>query len=173
MIQGRAESSSAKGDGTVSPRRRATKGTSGRAGFRAWKALYLNGLTLTLSMNPRSELRVLKDWKDLGLNSLTLTLTPGRTSAWHHSPGENSFPRIGNMVALDLTRFRDSMRDNRFGEFSPPRRGRIGFRVLAMTRRWICEGFMGGRDATGTRGNADRVRRNAATPSGCWLAAFT
>jgi hypothetical protein len=66
------------------------------------------------------------------------------------------------------------MRDNRFGEFSPLRRGRIGFRVLAMARRWICEWFMGERDATGMRGNANRVRLNAATPSRCcWLAAFT
>jgi len=32
----------------------------------------------------------------------------------------------------------------------------------------------GERDATGTRGDADRVRLNAANPScGCWLAAFT
>jgi hypothetical protein len=68
-------------------------------------------------MNPRSELKALKDWKDLELNSLTLTLTPAL------SPGEreNSFPRIGNMLALDLTRFRGSMREMVRGILSPQR----------------------------------------------------
>jgi hypothetical protein len=58
-------------------------------------------------MNRRSELMALKDWKDLELNSLTLTLTP----ALSLGERENSLPRIGNMRALDLTRFRGSMRE--------------------------------------------------------------
>jgi hypothetical protein len=73
------------------------------------------------SMNPRAKSKAVNDWKHLGLSSLTLTLTPAL------SPGErgNPFPRIGNMLALDLTRFRGSMREPLFGEFSscspPPR----------------------------------------------------
>jgi hypothetical protein len=49
----------------------------------------------------------LKDWKDLELKSLTLTLTP----ALSLGERENSLPRIGNMLALELTRFRGSMRE--------------------------------------------------------------
>jgi hypothetical protein len=68
-------------------------------------------------MNPRSELKVLKDWKDQELNSLTLTLTP----ALSLGERENSFPRIGNRLALDLTRFRGSMREMVRGILSPLR----------------------------------------------------
>jgi len=66
-------------------------------------------------MNFRSEFKSLKDWEHLGLSSLTLTLTPAL------SPGEkeNLFPRIGNMRALDLTRFRGSMREIVRGILSP------------------------------------------------------
>jgi hypothetical protein len=60
-----------------------------------------------LTMNPCSELMALKDWKDHELNSLTLTLTP----ALSLGERENSFPRIGNMLAQDLTRFRGSRRE--------------------------------------------------------------
>jgi hypothetical protein len=58
-------------------------------------------------MNLCSEFEILKAWKTCGLSRLTLTLTPAL------SPGkrEDLFPRIGNMLALDLTRFRGSMRE--------------------------------------------------------------
>jgi hypothetical protein len=64
-------------------------------------------------MNRRSELRALKDWKDLELKSLTLTLTLGER--------ENSLPRIGNRLTLDLTRFRGPMREMVRGILSPLR----------------------------------------------------
>jgi hypothetical protein len=59
----------------------------------------------------------LKDWKDLELNSLTLTLTP----ALSLGERENSLPRIGNMLALDLTRFKGLMREMVRGNLSPLR----------------------------------------------------
>ena len=69
------------------------------------------------AMNFRSGFKALKDWKHLGLNCLTLTLTPAL------SPGErgNSFPRIGNMVALDPPWFRGSMRERFSGDSLPLR----------------------------------------------------
>ena len=70
-----------------------------------------------LTMNPCSELMALKDWKDLELNSLTLTLTP----ALSLGEREKLFPRIGNRFALDLTRFRGSMREMVRGILSPLR----------------------------------------------------
>ena len=70
-------------------------------------------LTLALPMNLRSNLRT-QNWRNsLELNGLTLALTPGRTSAWHHSPEEreNRLPRFGDWLTLDLSRFMGSMRE--------------------------------------------------------------
>ncbi len=66
-------------------------------------------------MNRRSKCRAQNWWNILELNGLTLALTPGRTSAWHHSPveRENMFPRLDDTHALDLPRFRGSMRESR------------------------------------------------------------
>jgi hypothetical protein len=79
-------------------------------------------LSPAFSMNPRSELEALKDWKDLELNSLTFTLTP----ALSLGERENSLPRIGNMLAPDLTRFRGSMREMVRGILSPLRGWHVG-----------------------------------------------
>jgi SAM-dependent methyltransferase len=83
-----------------------------------------------LTMNPCSELMALKDWKDLELNSLTLTLTP----ALSLGERENSLPRIGNMLALDLTRFKGSKREMVRGMLSR-RSGRSGSSVWAKWKR--------------------------------------
>jgi hypothetical protein len=37
--------------------------------------------------------------KTMNLNCLTLTITPGRTSAWHHSPGEGELVSANRQYA--------------------------------------------------------------------------
>jgi hypothetical protein len=84
----------------------------------------------SLSMDLCSKFQTLKYWKLIVLDGLTLTLTPAL------SPGGrgNSFPRIGNMLALDLPRFRGSMREMVRGILSPGERAgvRASFRTLTL-----------------------------------------
>jgi hypothetical protein len=65
-----------------------------------------------LHMNPKIDVRVKKLALTMNPKSDVKTaLTPGRTSAWHHSPWERGkrFPRLYDIKALDLRWFRVSM----------------------------------------------------------------
>ena len=66
-------------------------------------------------MNLGSQFRA-QNWRNsIGINGLKLALTP----ALSPEERENTFPRLDNLQALDLTRFRGSMREIGWGNSLP------------------------------------------------------